>query len=81
VALQRKQRVIAVHAAAVIDHANQRNSAAPNDDINLASTGVETVFNQFFYNRRRPFHDFTGRHLAGHGLRKQSDPAHLILPR
>ena len=47
--LQRKQRVIAVHAAAVIDHANQRNSTATNSDIDVASAGVETVFNQFLY--------------------------------
>src|SRR4029077_9933997 len=45
--LERKQRVIAVHAAAVIDHANQRNAAATNNDIDVASAGVETVFNQF----------------------------------
>src|SRR5438874_10844910 len=78
--LQRKQRVIAIHAAAVIDHANQRNTAATNNDIDLASAGVETVFNQFLYDGRRPFHHFAGRHLAGHGLRKQSDPAHLVSP-
>src|SRR4030095_2788790 len=41
--LQRKQRVIAVHAAAVIDYANQRNSTATNNDIDLPTTGVETV--------------------------------------
>jgi hypothetical protein len=43
--LERKQRIIAVHAAAVIDHANQRNSTATNSDIDVASAGVETVFN------------------------------------
>ncbi len=47
--LERKQRVIAVHATAIIDHANQRNSAATNSDIDTASTGVETVFNKFFH--------------------------------
>src|SRR4029077_1253219 len=47
--LERKQRIIAIHAAAVIDHANQRNSTAPNNDIDVASAGVETVFNQFLY--------------------------------
>ena len=45
--LKRKQRVIAAHAAAIIDHANQRNSPATNSDSDVASTGVETVFNQF----------------------------------
>jgi hypothetical protein len=79
VPLQGKQRVIAVHAAAVIDYANQRNSAAPNNDIDVASACVETVFNQFLYDRRGAFHHFAGRHLAGHGLREQSYPTHLIL--
>src|SRR5262245_54678710 len=76
--LQRKQRVIAVHATTVIDHANERNSTATNNNIDVASASVETVFNQFLYDRRRTFHNLAGRHLAGHGLRKQSDPAHLV---
>jgi hypothetical protein len=42
---QRKQRVIAAHAAAVIDYANQGNSTATNNDIDIASAGVEAVFN------------------------------------
>jgi hypothetical protein len=46
---QRKQRIIAVHAAAVIDHANQRNSTAKNNDIDIAGACVETVLNQFLY--------------------------------
>src|SRR2546429_3332782 len=47
--LQRKQRVIAVHAAAVIYDANERNSSATNNDIDVASTGVQTVFDQFLH--------------------------------
>jgi len=78
--LQRKQCVIAVHAAAVIDHANQRNSTATNDDIDVAGAGVETVLNQFLHDRCRTFYYFASRHLAGQGLRKQSDPAHLVCP-
>src|SRR6266404_4811589 len=46
--LQRKQRIIAVHSTAVVDYANQRNSAASNDDIDLLRTGVDAVFDQFF---------------------------------
>src|SRR6476660_9528927 len=76
--LERKQRVIAVHAAAIVDHADQPNSAATNGDVDVSSAGVETVFNQFLYDRRRAFYPFAGRHLAGDGLRKQSDPAHLV---
>src|SRR6476469_3798290 len=47
--LERKQGVIAVHTAAVIDHANKRNSTTTNSDIDVASAGIETVFNQFLY--------------------------------
>src|SRR4051794_14033199 len=44
VSLQGKQCVVAVHAAAVIDYANERNSAATNNDVDLASASIETVF-------------------------------------
>src|SRR6478736_4428144 len=47
--LERKQGIIAVHTAAVIDHANKRNSTATNSDIDVARAGIETVFNQFLY--------------------------------
>jgi hypothetical protein len=76
--LQRKQRIVAVHAAAVVDHANQRNSAATDHDIDFTSACVDAVFDQFFHYRRRAFHHFAGRHLAGHGLRQQSNPAHFV---
>src|SRR6516165_9473089 len=49
VSLERKQRVIAIHAASIIDHANQRNSTATNRDIDIAGSSVETVFNQLLY--------------------------------
>src|SRR5438045_6239791 len=47
--LQRKQRVIAAHAKAVLDHANQRNSTATNDAVDVASACVETGYHQFLY--------------------------------
>src|ERR1051325_2945970 len=42
--LERKQRIVAVHPAAVINDTNQRNSAAPNNHIHTARASVETVF-------------------------------------
>src|SRR5205823_7947311 len=66
--LERKQRVIAIHAAAVIDHPDQRNSPATNHDVYLASACVDTVFDQLLYDGRRTLHDFAGCHLAGHYL-------------
>ena len=47
--LEAKQRVIAIHPASVINHPNQGNSTATNSDIDIAGAGVETVFNQLFY--------------------------------
>src|SRR6266496_3462868 len=47
VPLERKQRIVAVHSAAVVDHANQRNSSATNDDVNFLRAGVNAVFDQF----------------------------------
>src|SRR5437773_11623651 len=47
--LERKQRVIPIHAAAVIDHANQRNSSATNHHVDFARAGVNAVFDQFLY--------------------------------
>src|SRR5438876_154994 len=47
--LQRQQRIIAIHSTAVIDYANQRDSPATNDDVNLAGAGVDAVFDQFFH--------------------------------
>src|ERR1700730_8942715 len=44
--LQRKQRIVAVHSTSVVDHANERNSSATNDDIDLLCTGVDAVFDQ-----------------------------------
>jgi hypothetical protein len=66
--LQGKQRVIAIHAAAVIDHSHQRNSSATNHDIYFVRTGVDTVFDQLLYDRRRTLYNFACGHLAGHSL-------------
>src|SRR5216117_3153598 len=76
--LQGKERVIAIHAAAVIDYANQRNSPATNDDVDFARAGVDAVLDQFLHHRRRALHDFAGSYLAGYRLRQQSNLTHLV---
>jgi hypothetical protein len=40
---KRKKRIVTIHAASVINHPNQRDSSAPNQDFDLASPGVDTV--------------------------------------
>ena len=44
--LQRKQPVIAIHAAAVIDYPNDGNSPATNHDVDFAGACVDAVFDQ-----------------------------------
>src|SRR6266849_8150784 len=76
--LERKERVIAIHAAAVIDHADERNSTASNQDVNLTRAGVDAIFDEFFHHGSGPLHYFAGRDLAGNDFRQQSNAAHLI---
>jgi len=42
--LQRKQRVISIHAAAIIDYPNDGNSPATNYDVDFARACVDAVF-------------------------------------
>ena len=73
VPLQAKQRVVAVHPAAVIDHADERNAAAPDDHLDLARAGVDAVLDQLLHHRRRPLDHFARRHLAGEDFRKAGE--------
>ena len=76
VPFEREQRIVAIHAGAVIDHANERNSAAPNQDVDLARAGVDAVLDQLLHDGSGPLHHFAGRHLAGDGFGQQSNTAH-----
>src|SRR6266571_4437511 len=76
--LERKERVIAIHSAAVVDHPDERNSTAANQDVDLTRAGVNAVLDQFFHHGSGALHNFAGRDLAGDDLRQQSNAAHLI---
>ncbi len=76
--LERKERVIAIHSAAVVDHPDERNSTAANQDIDLARARVDAVLDEFFHHGSGALHHFAGRDLAGNDLRQQSNAAHLI---
>src|SRR5207248_4574792 len=78
VTFERKKRVVAVHAAAVVDDTDQRNPAAPDDDFDLSRTGIDAVLDQFFHDGSGPLHDFPRRYLAGKNLGQKSDAAHFI---
>ena len=74
--LQRKQRVIAIHATAVIDDTNERNPSALNAHFNIARSCINSVFQQLFHNRGGPFHHLTSGHLTGKDFGKQFNPTH-----
>ena len=76
--LQGKERVVAVHPAAVVHHPHQRNPAAPDTDFDFARPGVDAVFDQLLDHRRRSLDHFARRHLTGEDFRQQANAAHLI---
>src|SRR6185437_14245499 len=47
--LQRQQRVITIHAAAIVNHSDERDSSATNDRIDFAGARVDAVFNQLLH--------------------------------
>jgi hypothetical protein len=77
--LERQQRVISIHAASIINHANERNSPAANQNLDLARAGIDAVFNQFLRHGTGALDYFASRDLAGNGVWEQSDSAHSIL--
>ncbi len=79
VAFQRKQRIIAIHPAAVIHHADQRDAAPPDTDLDLARPGVEAVLDQLFHDRCRPLHHLARGDLARQDFGQQTDVAHGFL--
>ena len=80
VPLEGQQRVIVVHSAAVVHHANQPFAARFRLDANRSRSGVNRVFEKLFYNRRGPFHNFASRNLISDILGKYADSAHRVCP-
>ena len=76
VALEGQHRVVAQHAAAVVDDADQAAPAGFDFDAQIGSAGVERIFEQFLDHRRRPLHHFAGRDLVGDLVGKNADAAH-----
>src|SRR5438132_1702234 len=58
--------------------ADERNSPASDQDLDLARTGVDAVFDEFFHHGSRTLHHFAGRNLAGDDVWQQANAAHLI---
>lgn len=72
VPLQTEERVIPVHARAVIAHPHQSHAAALNFHQNAAGLGVQAVFHQLFHHRCRPVHHLARSDLIRYLFRKQA---------
>ena len=64
VALEGQQGVVAQHAAAVVDDADQAASAGFDLDAQLGRPGVERILEQFFDDRSRPLHHLARRRFC-----------------
>ena len=73
VALEGEQGVLAVHAAAVVAHGDERASAGGDVDIDARGTGVEGVFEKFFQDGRGALHDLACGDFVGDVVREESD--------
>src|SRR6185437_4242995 len=47
--LQRQQRVITIHTAAVVDHSDERDSTSTNHSIDFTGPGIDAVFDQLLH--------------------------------
>ena len=64
VACQRQRQVGLVHATTVVADADQFAAAVLQFDLDVAGTGIETVFQNLFQCRSRTFHHFAGGDLV-----------------
>ena len=68
VAQKRRFNLICRNAAAVIGHADIGLAAVLNLHNNRGSTGIQSVFHQFFYDGNRPLDHLTRRDFVGNGF-------------
>src|SRR4051794_29030793 len=63
--LEREQRIVTIHPAAVIDYANERYAAATDDRLDPFRARVDAVLDEFFDDRRWALDHLARCHLAG----------------
>ena len=77
--LEGEQCVVAAHAMAVVDDANELAATGFDLDTNAGGAGVEGVFEEFFDYRCGAFDDFAGSDLIGDLIGKYMNPAHCSI--
>ena len=68
-AFEAQQRVIAIHPAAIIHHANGAVTATTNEHFDARRTGIQRIFHQLLHHTGRPLHDLARCNLAGDSFR------------
>ena len=76
VALEGQQRVVAIHALAVVGDADELAAAGLDFDANAVGAGVERVFQQLLDDGGGPVDHFAGGDLVGHLVGKNADAPH-----
>jgi hypothetical protein len=76
VPLQRKQRIVTQHTAAVVGDADQAPAAAFGFHADVVSAGVERVLEQLLHHGSRTFDHLSGGDLVGDLVAENVDAAH-----
>src|ERR1019366_1616009 len=76
VALEGQQRIVAQHAAAIVDDADQPAAAGFHFHAHFHRAGVEGVFEQLLDHRGGTLHHFSGGDFVGDLVGKDADAAH-----
>src|SRR5690606_22214527 len=76
VALEAHEGVVAVHARAVVGHANEGDAAALDADLDVGGARVDAVLDEFFHDGGGALDHFTGGDLAGEGFGEKADFSH-----
>ena len=76
--LESQDGVILAHPFAVVPHLDGPLPSRKHSDINSAALGIDGIFQQFLYDRGRPFDNFAGGDFVGKNFRQYADFAHAV---
>ncbi len=74
-AFEGEQRIVAKHAAAIVDDANQSPAARLDFHANNGGAGVERILEEFFDDGSGAFDYFSGGDFVGDLVGKNANPA------